>query len=127
MEQLWNVKNPKNERVFHSHQSLICFGGGTNYSKKDSTQLKFIEDLVLHVCKGYQSISIVESSWLKRLAMKRDPKVKFPTRIQLVSKHLPNMVAKTINRFVLFLLAKGEMLISLLIFGCLELSMIHSS
>jgi hypothetical protein len=60
---------------------LIFFGGGTSYSKKDHAQLKFIKDLVLHVCKGYQSILVVESSWLKRLVMERDPKVKFPTRI----------------------------------------------
>jgi hypothetical protein len=103
------------------------FGGGTSYSKKDFVQLNFIEDLVLHVCKGYQSISIVESSWLRRLVMKRNPKVKFPTRIQFVSKHLPNMVAKTVDRYMLFLLTKCEMQVSLSIFGCLEFSMIHSS
>jgi hypothetical protein len=70
------------------------FGCGTSYSKINFVQLKFIEDLVLHVCKGYQSISVVESSWLRRLVMKIDPKVKFPTHIQFVSKHLPNMVTK---------------------------------
>jgi hypothetical protein len=42
--------------------TIDFFGGGTSYSKKYSTELKFIEHLVLHVCKGYQSISIVESS-----------------------------------------------------------------
>ncbi len=59
--------------------------------------------------------------------MKRNPKVKFPTRIQFVSKHLPNMVAKTVDRYMLFLLTKCEMQVSLSIFGCLEFGMIHSS
>jgi hypothetical protein len=81
---------------------------------------------VLHVCKGYQSILVVEFSWLRRLAMKRYPKVKFLTRIQFVSKHLLHMIVKTMDRYVLFLLAKCEMQISLSIFGCLELGMIHS-
>ncbi len=57
--------------------SLIIdfFGGGTSYSKKYHVQLKFIKDFVLHVCNGYQNISVVESFWLKRLVMKRDPRV----------------------------------------------------
>jgi hypothetical protein len=34
-------------------------GGGTSYSKKNPTQIKFIKDLVLlHVCKRYESILI---------------------------------------------------------------------
>jgi hypothetical protein len=57
--------------------------------------------------------------------MEKDPKVKFPPRIQFVSKHLPNMVAKTMDRYVLFLLAKCEMQVSLSIFGCLELGTIR--
>ncbi len=56
------------------------FSGGTSYSKKNHVQFIFIKNLMLHVCKGYQSISIVESYWLRRLVMKRDPKVKFLTR-----------------------------------------------
>jgi hypothetical protein len=42
---------------------------------KNHVQLKFNKDFVLHVCNRYQNISVVESSWLKRLVMKRDPRV----------------------------------------------------
>jgi len=59
--------------------------------------------------------------------MKRNLKVKYLSRIQFVSKHLPNMVAKTMDRYVLFLVTKCEMQVSLSIFGCLEFGMIHSS
>jgi hypothetical protein len=40
--------------------NFISFlGGGTSYSKKNPTQIKFIKDLVLlHVCKRYESILI---------------------------------------------------------------------
>jgi len=48
--------------------------------------------LVFHVCKGYQNISVVKSSWLKRVVMKRNPKFKFCTCSQFVSKHLHDMV-----------------------------------
>jgi hypothetical protein len=84
------------------------FGGGPNYFKKDLVQLRFIEDSVFLVCKGYQNISVVESFWLRRLVMKRNPKVKFPTHSQFVSKHLLEMVVKTTNGYVLPLLTKCE-------------------
>jgi hypothetical protein len=61
------------------------FSGGTSYSKKDHVQFQFIQDLVFHVCKGYQNISIVESYWLKRLVMKKNLKIKFPIRSQFVN------------------------------------------
>ncbi len=94
------------------------FGVGTNYSKQRSAQIRFIKDLVLHVCKGYKNISIVESSWFRRLVMKRDPKVEFLTFRQFVLEYLPNMVAKTMDRYVLLLLAKVKLQMSFLIFGC---------
>jgi hypothetical protein len=50
--------------------------------------------------------------------MKRDPKVEFPTRRQFVLEYLPNMVAKTMDRHVLLLLAKVKLQMSFLIFGC---------
>jgi hypothetical protein len=36
------------------------FGGNISYSKNYHVQLKFIKDFVLHVCNGYQNISIVD-------------------------------------------------------------------
>jgi len=40
--------------------------------------------------------------------MKKDPKVKFPTCSQFVSKHLFDMVAKTMDKYIQPLLAKCE-------------------
>jgi hypothetical protein len=71
------VENQKSKKQKGLPPSSIneLFGGGTNYFRKYHVQLKFIKDFVFHVCNGYQNISIVESSWLKRLVMKRDPRV----------------------------------------------------
>jgi hypothetical protein len=38
-------------------------------------QLKFIEDLVLYIAKGYEAMSSVESPWLHYLVMHRDNKI----------------------------------------------------
>jgi hypothetical protein len=50
--------------------------------------------------------------------MKIDPKVKFITCKQFVLKHLPNMVTKIMDRYVLALLIKLETPNVILIFGC---------
>jgi hypothetical protein len=50
--------------------------------------------------------------------MKRDPKVEFRTRMQFVLEHLINMEAKTMDRYVLLLLANVKLQMSFLIFGC---------
>jgi len=44
-------------------ESLICFGLNP-YKPNDLSQLKFIEDLVLLIAKGYLPLSIVENLWL---------------------------------------------------------------
>jgi hypothetical protein len=52
--------------------SIINFlVGGISYYKKNGVQIKFIEDLVLYACKGYETIWIIESFWLRRLVMKK--------------------------------------------------------
>ena len=82
--------------------SITAYFGNTKpYAKNDVQQQRFIEDLVLFIAKGYESLSIVESAWLRRLMMRRDPKVVCPSRKQLVREHIPAMLEKTMDRFVL--------------------------
>ena len=53
-------------------------------------------------------MSIVESAWLRRLMMRRDPKVVCPNRKQLVRKHIPAMLEKTMDRYVLPLISSCQ-------------------
>ena len=71
-------------------------------------QQRFIEDLVLFIAKGYESLSIVESAWLRRLMMRRDPKVVCPSRKQLVREHIHAMITKTMDRYVLPLISSCQ-------------------
>ena len=62
----------------------------------------------MFIAKGYESLSIVESAWLRRLMMRRDPKVVCPSRKQLVREHIPAMLAKTMDRYVLPLISSCQ-------------------
>ena len=84
------------------------FGNTKPYAKNDVQQQRFIEDLVLFIAKGYESLSIVESVWLRRLMMRHDPKVVCPSRKQLVREHIPAMLAKTMDRYVLPLISSCQ-------------------
>jgi hypothetical protein len=55
-------KKSKKQKGIPPSSITDFFGGRISYSHKDHVQLRFIEDLMFHVCQGYQSISIVESS-----------------------------------------------------------------
>jgi hypothetical protein len=68
---LQNVKNPKKWKGVPPSSIINFLGGGTSYCKNNGVQIKFIEDLVLYACKGYETIWTIESSWLRRLVMKR--------------------------------------------------------
>jgi len=56
---------------------------------------------VLFVAKGYEILSTVECLWLRCLVMKQNGKIHFPTHKQLVKDHIPFMLAKTMDRYVL--------------------------
>jgi len=63
---------------------------------------------VFFIAKGYETLAMVESPWLRRLVMRRDPKVKFPTRNgrkALVYEHIPTLFAKTMEWYVLPVIA----------------------
>ena len=84
------------------------FGNAKPYAKNDVQQQRFLEDLVLFIAKGYESLSIVESAWLRRLMLRRDPKVVCPSRKQLVREHIPAMLTKTMERFVIPLITSCQ-------------------
>ena len=89
--------------------SITAYFGNTKpYAKNDVQQQRFIEDLVLFIAKGYESLSIVESAWLRRLMMRRDPKVVCPSRKQLVREHIPAMLTKTMDRYALPLISSCQ-------------------
>lgn len=80
------------------------FGASRPYASTDPHQLSFMEDLLLYICKSYQPLSTVEDPWFRRLVLSQNPRVVFPSRRQLMREHLPAMVAKTMEKFVLPLL-----------------------
>ena len=46
------------------------FAGQKSYHKGDVQQKHFLEDLVLFIAKGYETLAVVESPWLRRLVMR---------------------------------------------------------
>ncbi len=64
------------------------------------TQQAFLEDLTLYIIKGHCPLSIVEDAWLKHMVLWQCEKVVFPFRNQLVYDVLPNMVTKTMEKWV---------------------------
>lgn len=63
-------------------------------------QIRFIEDLVLLIAKGNVPLSMVENPWLRRLVLRCDARVVFPTRNQLSKEHIPQLLATTMERYV---------------------------
>jgi hypothetical protein len=60
-----------------------------------------MEDLLFFVVKGYMFISIMDSQWLRPLAMCQNPKVVFPNKKQMVQHTIPSLVAKTMDHYVM--------------------------
>ena len=56
---------------------------------------------MLFIANGYETLAAVENPWLRRLVMRQDPKVKFPTQKALVHEHIHALLAKTMERYVL--------------------------
>jgi hypothetical protein len=56
----------------------IFFGNVRPCKKSNPIQMRFIEDLVLIITKGYMPMSIVESPWLKQMVLCLCGQVQFP-------------------------------------------------
>jgi hypothetical protein len=76
------------------------FSSARPYKRCEAPQIRFIEDLALLVAKGCIALSMVENPWLRRLVLRCDAGVVFPTRSQLVNEHIPNLLATTMERYV---------------------------
>jgi hypothetical protein len=48
-------------------QIMKFFSCHKPYIKLNSTQLAFLEDLVLYIAKGYHPLSFIENSWPKHM------------------------------------------------------------
>jgi hypothetical protein len=48
-------------------QITKCFGSDKPYIESYSTQLAFLEDLVLYIAKGYHPSFFIENSWSKHM------------------------------------------------------------
>lgn len=77
------------------------FGSANPYKKGDPAEERFLEDLVLHIAKGYRPLSSVETAWLRKLVLHQCGQVIFPSRQLLVDEVFPSMVAKTMDRYIL--------------------------
>ncbi len=55
------------------------FGSTAPYKEQDEVQKFFLEDLVLVTTKGLFPLNTCENVWMRRLALKFDPKVVFPS------------------------------------------------
>ena len=58
------------------HHGVFC--SNTCYKKGDLAQVRFHEDLVFYIAKGYITLFAVESSWLQRLLYGRMARSDFP-------------------------------------------------
>jgi hypothetical protein len=84
------------------------FGSQQLYKSFDPTHIRFIEDLMLFVVKGYEVLSKVECPWFHHLVMRQNGKFHFPIQKQLVKDHILFMLAKTMDRYVLPILAQCD-------------------
>ncbi|KAJ7552447.1 hypothetical protein O6H91_06G055400 [Diphasiastrum complanatum] len=101
-----DARHPTKKRNLPSSSAITSFyGSSTPYKKEDDQQQCFLEDLVLYIVKGYRPLSSVENIWLRRLILRQCNRLVFPSRHQLVEEAISQMVAKTLERYVLPLLA----------------------
>jgi len=76
------------------------FGSKTLYKMHDESQKLFLKDLVLLIAKGYLLLSTCENAWMRRLVLKPNSKLVFPTQKTLVEEYLPAMVDRCLNLYV---------------------------
>jgi hypothetical protein len=76
-------------------------GNVTPYKKQQGqTQVKFLEDLVLLMAKGFFLLNVCENLWMFRLTLKLDPRLVFFSRRTLFNEILPSMVVQSLELHV---------------------------
>jgi hypothetical protein len=59
---LYHIHQPIKKRVGITTNVITNFFGSSNpYKQHDEQQQKFLENLILYICKGYRALSIYES------------------------------------------------------------------
>jgi hypothetical protein len=67
LSKIYHNQQHGNKKVGATDFTIISFLGSTNlYKNVDETQQRFIEDLMLYICKGYMFFSTCENIWLRR-------------------------------------------------------------
>lgn len=95
------AQQPSKKRQRYTPGSLVqYFGTGSSYSRDDQEQKDFLEDLVLLCAKGLMPLSVAENLWFRRLAMRLDPKIVFPSRRSFCEDVIPRMVDRCMQEYV---------------------------
>jgi hypothetical protein len=104
------LRHEKNKKHMGVAPSTITkyFGSQQPYKSFDPMHIHFIENLMLFVAKRYEILFMVECPLLCCLVMKQNGKIHFPTRKQLVKNHIPLMLAKIMDYYVLPTLAQCD-------------------
>lgn len=72
------------------------FGSWIHYKKND-----FLTNLVFFITKGCVPLSLCNSPCFQHLVLQCDSKVDFPSRRSLVQEHIPLMLSKSMEEYVL--------------------------
>jgi len=73
------------KRIGATDPAITSFFWSTNpYKNVNEAQQRFIEDLVLYICKGYTPLSTCENIWLRRLILRQCPHIVFLSHFFLV-------------------------------------------
>jgi hypothetical protein len=67
---LYHTQQATKKKVGVTNSVITNFFGFSNpYKQHNEQQQKFLEDLVLYICKGYKALSICDNIWLRRLVL----------------------------------------------------------
>jgi len=88
-----NAEKQLSKKRFNSTSSNISnfFANVIPYSKDNPNQKQFEEDLALFIAKELVPLSFVEALFFRRLLMRQNPCVVFPSRRALVNDNLPRL------------------------------------
>jgi hypothetical protein len=93
-------KTCKKRKLVHSSTIINFVGGQGDYKNNYPLQLKFVENLVLFIVKGYNVVSYVESFWLQILVMWHDLNICFPSHKQLGKNRTSKFAFKMMETYL---------------------------
>jgi hypothetical protein len=75
------------------------------------------------IVKEYVPLSIMDYSWVQRLVMWQNGKIHSPIHKQLIKKHIPFVLIKCMDCYVLHVLAQCDTILSHLTYGWIKLGL----